>query len=297
MKKVTSALIACLAVAASAGAQQQIQLDSAGYAMIRARAVHLSPHVVLIDSKAHSATLEFSNEGDSVAEADLKLVFAYPVTDEQGHITSPAQPDTAAQSLVHVLQGVPAHVELQPHEKKSVTLSLNKDLPDGEYWTQIVAQRAQVPMTIPAMVNGMPQSVHLNVNLVDNASVWYRKGTMSTGLELSKQRAFVTGDSMLTTCVYMHHTGNAHFTGMVDLTLKNPAGKDTIHAKVPMAVYKDIQPCWNVRVTGMSPGKYTIVMDVTGDRPDIPEAARLPVKPVHLEVPVEIGGNNTSAGK
>ena len=125
------------------------------------RTVTLSPALVTVDPQTHMATVVFTNPGNDTLNADIVIgdtppvpmslnqsnpdVSALIVSDSASKGADTASTNStnsvAAHSLKSWVTGVPTKMTLAPHEKRSVTVTLNAPAaaPSGEYTAWIIA--------------------------------------------------------------------------------------------------------------------------------------------------------------
>lgn len=274
-----------------------LTLDSTAQVLLRHVSVLVTPRLLVLDPQHRMASLTLTNPGDSLLHASVQWEFSYPATDAQGRTaltsTLPATVATSP-SLIPWVHGVPTEVTLRPHQTQAVTMTLQvpPSTPDGEYWAQLVVVRPNTPLLLAAhTAAGVATTVHAQLTLRDEVSVFYRQGAMTTGLTLTQPQATVT-DGVVRACVHVHRTGTAHFAGSVHVAIHDDrTGRDTLATTLPLAVYYALAPCYSVSVPGLAPGHYTVTLRYdTTDRPDLPSAFQLPMTPVQAAIPFEIPG-------
>lgn len=135
-----------------------------GLSISRVSGVQVGPGPIVVDPKTHTATVQFVNDGDDTAHANITVqdksaeradfnaqVDALQRSIERGHGATGAAPqksatkatgtDTAAKrwSLASWIQDLPKQVTLAPHEKRTVTLHLTvpSKLAAGTYSTYL----------------------------------------------------------------------------------------------------------------------------------------------------------------
>ena len=276
--------------------------------------VQLSPHLLLLDSKTKSATLEFRNPSDSVKQATVQVQFAYldgphglpadtTIIDPTGKVVEPydtviAQPGPTDHFAGRWLSGVPTTVTLAPHATKRVTIRIAPPptLPAGEYWARIqtvvptaprrggtrdVRQRYAVPTKLRVPL------------LRDTCLVLYRQGLLHMGIAIgpgaiaridSANIGGVDHESFshaLWVRLPLHLTGNVPFRGMMHSEYRNLTTGEVVNPnRLPFLLMKDGVEHTVIETDVLSPGSWEYTLTFDSDDPDLPPGLRLPMPPV-----------------
>lgn len=285
-------------------------------AVRQAHAVQIAPHLVVFDPTHTSTTLTLSNQGSVPAEADIVIELGYTFWQNRDAALFPthdaiddprdtviATPTARDHSATAWLSGVPTHVRLQPHQRRTVTLRIAPPahLPDGEYYARIVTivrpkRRGSGAARDTRQMYQLPVTGTIVAPLRDSARVFYRQGPQRMGVQLSQGvAAFDTtpagqalGGHVIRYKVHIHLTGTAHFEGYKSnyfllatgdtVPLSDPDGQAfTIHHDGYMAV--------DVSTAGLNPGPQTFVFRLIPQQTEFPVTQRLPMQPVELKIP------------
>jgi hypothetical protein len=256
----------------------------------RAGTPHVVPGIAVFSAATPRIVFTISNPLDSVAQVDLAVRLSYPHVDTAGTLV----PDSLStvQDAAHDMSGwvhAPAHLTIAPHAMQAVVMTVTPPEPvrTGEYWTTLVITTRRAVLSyrqflgdsVVQLSGGMMtiQAKPVIADLIATVPIVYRRGTVATGLVLPRPpRTTLVGDSVARVCASVHRTGAAHADALVRVTLVSATRRDTAGATVPLGVYTDMTPCLPINVRSLPPGTYTATVNVTGDRDDLPSAARLP---------------------
>ena len=265
----------------------------------RAGQLRIQPRLVLFSPAATHVTLQITNPLDSVAVVDLALRLTYPQVNAVGTLIPDSLGTTARaleHDMTHWVQGLPTHLTIAPHGTQSLvlTVAVPPAVQAGEYWTTLVATTRHVVLDISKFLHHLPPAPSSNAqvspepvttDLVTTLPLVYRRGTLTAGLRLRQApNATMIGDSLVRVCLPLSVTGTAHADALLHVAVLPAAAGDTGAVLVPLSVYEDMAPCVALDVQALAPGPYTAAISITGDRPDLPAAARLPVPPLHTTV-------------
>jgi hypothetical protein len=253
-------------------------------------AIFVSPTAVFIDDRTRSAQITIGNSGDSPEEASIELKFGFPDADSAGtpYIRFVEDPGPEFPSAAEWIRAFPQRVRLEPGTEQVVRLLARppENLPDGEYWTRMIVtgRGATIPVT------GGDSAVHVGVNLEIRlvTSVMFRKGRVSTGVEVRGLTAEAEGDS-LAVWAHLARQGNAAYLGTADVELVTPRGL-TLHTwSTPLAVHVGMRRRFAFPLERIEPGDYKVRFRLRAVRPDLPAERVLPAPTVTDSVAVRVG--------
>ena len=254
-----------------------------------AQGILVAPHSIFIDHRSRGGFVELYNPEARPVEVELLTLYGYPVTNPQGQlelrvIEAPGPDDPSASAWIQVL---PRRVLIPPLTKQTIRLLGRPpaNTPDGEYWArlEIRAREGQVPVTGVDSTQGIQMRLNLEVRTI--IPVYYRKGPVTSGLELGDVRATLEPDSIRVR-LRLKRSGNAAYIGTVRGSLRDQNNREVRSFSTPIAVYYDIEPRFGLSRDGLPPGTYTLQVEVAPERTDIPPEQLLRSPPVRAVVSV-----------
>ena len=249
-------------------------------------AIVLAPHALFLDHHTRSGVLYIHNPGDSPEEVTVELEYGYPASDSAGgvHIELIPDPSPEAPSAAGWVRALPQRMRIAPGTRQAVRLLAQPPagLKDGEYWSRIiVCSRAAQP---PAPVTDDPSvRVGLTLEMRTITSLTYRKGPLSTGVELDDFVIDPPSDTLVA-AVRLSRRGNAAYLGKIEFTLTDAQGREQGGWEQAIAVYWDLYRRYQLPTTGLAAGKYTLAVRLSTERQDIPSTQLLPAAVVERKL-------------
>lgn len=253
--------------------------------------VLVAPTTVIIDARSRTSSLLLVNQGDEPAEVDISSFFAYTVTDSAGQLQlhAPDSADTDLVSAAEWIRAFPRRMTIAPRSQQTVRLLVTPpaDLPDGEYWARlaVLARGGRVPLeasTDTSIVN-----VGLSIEVRTLLPVLYRKGRVETGIALSGLRASRVADSVVVRG-RLERLGNAAMIGTLRSELVDSDGRVRAAFTQPVSTYLALEPRFVTPADSIPGGAYTLRMEVSPERRDLPPEALLPFRTVRDSVAVHL---------
>lgn len=258
---------------------------------LTAQGVLIAPTTVVIDARSRTSSILLVNQGDEPAEVDISTFFAYTITDSTGQLQLHA-PDSTEPGLVSAAEWIrafPRRMTIAPKSQQTVRLLVSPpaDLPDGEYWARlaVLARGGRVPLetsTDTSLVN-----VGLSIEVRTLLPVLYRKGKVETGIALSRLRATRVADSVVIRG-RLERQGNAAMIGTLRGELVDAAGRVRAAFTQPVSTYLALEPRFVAPADSVPSGEYTLRMEVSPERRDLPPEALLPFRAVRDSVAVHL---------
>ncbi|MFZ5622840.1 MAG: hypothetical protein ACOY71_00240 [Gemmatimonadota bacterium] len=250
----------------------------------------VAPHAVFIDHRTRVAQVFLVNNGTVPEEVTIDLKFGYPDTDSAGTIFVRLFDSTTADqpSAAGWIKAYPRRVLVQPGERQVVRLLATPpaDLPDGEYWTRLIAtSRDGRPIGAAADTGAVGAGVSLQLRTI--ISVTYRKGQLTTGIVADEFTPTVEHDSLVSWTT-LRREGTAAFLGTARISLTNDAGKVVRSWTTPVGIYYTLRRRMTFPLEGLAPGRYTAKLEVTTQRYDIDRRDVLPAKPVERSAEIVV---------
>jgi P pilus assembly chaperone PapD len=260
-------------------------------AWLAAQGILVAPHSIFIDHRTRGGFVELYNPEARPVEVELLTLYGYPVTNALGQlelrvVEAPGKTDPSASGWIQVL---PRRVLIPPLTKQTIRLLGRPpaETADGEYWArlEIRAKEGQVAVNGADSTPGIQMRLNLEVRTI--IPVYYRKGPVTSGLELSDARATVEPDS-IGVRLRLKRSGNAAYIGTVRGSLRDQGNREVQSFSTPIAVYYDIDPRFGLSRAGLAPGRYTLHLEVAPERTDIPPEQLLRSAPVRTSVPIVV---------
>jgi hypothetical protein len=251
-------------------------------------AILVAPHAVFMDHRTRTGQVYLVNTGGTPEEVTIDLKYGYPATDSAGNIgiTFMDEPPASEPSAAAWIRAYPRRLVLAPGQRQVVRLlaSPPAGLPDGEYWSRLIATSRGGQVQVAQADTGMQVGVSLELRTV--ISVSYRKGAVTTGVVVDSFAAEARRDSLVV-WLAASRQGNAAYLGEVGLQLLQ--GKTAVrHWETPLAVYHPLRRRYAFALDSLPAGAYTLQLDVSTARNDLDQTNVLPAAPVRRSVPVRV---------
>jgi hypothetical protein len=252
-------------------------------------AVLVAPHAVFINHRTRSGQLTLVNTGNTPEEVTVELQYGYPDTDSAGNIfvRLVADPDTSQPSAAAWVRAFPRRVLVQPGDRQVVRLLAQPpaNLPDGEFWSRILVTSRGQQLALQGADTAVRAGVSLEVRTI--LALTYRKGEVRTGIRLTDFRPSIEHDSLVA-WVGLQREGNAAFLGTTRVQLRDPSGDVRAEWSTPTAVYFRVLRRYAFPLESVSPGSYTVALDVSTQRDDLPQSVVLPAAPLHESAGIQV---------
>jgi hypothetical protein len=262
-----------------------------GAAPLAGQGVLVAPHAVYIDHARRNGTVTLYNPNPEPAEITISTAFGYPVSDSLGHfaLRTVEHPDSTLPSAAEWVQAFPRRLTIAPLERQTVRLLATPPagLPDGEYWARLIISTRGGRLPVAGIGDTAAVRVQLNLVVNTNIGLAYRKGTLATGVALSKLRVRVRRDSV-EVWSRLERRLTAAYVGTVRAALVDSAGKVRSTLSAPIAVYFVMEPRYALAVGGLAPGLYWLRYEVVTDREDLDPAVVLQAAAVRDSVELRL---------
>lgn len=251
--------------------------------------VSIAPTSLFFDSQDKFESLTISNSGQQAQEISISTEFGYPTTTKEGNLTVVRDSVLAeTKSIAEWIKVFPQRFTLQPNQRQTVRFVARApgNLGPGGYWSRVKIRSNPVSPPIESVDEGQ---VGAQINLVVNQVIaaHYRTQDAKTGVNISAVE-FSQQEDTGQIAVSMKQTGNAPFVGSVNLELKDENGVGVYQTSTTNSVYTTITRTFNIDLTDVSPGKYTISGEVTSQRRDVNQSKLLQIKPVTFQKQISI---------
>ena len=261
-------------------------IPSAGYGEIT-----ISPKSVFAGAAKRMVPVYISNPGEAESEVWAEIKYGYVRSDDSGRanifIDSASTDETSAEAWV---KAYPQHFILPPGKVQTIRIVSYPppNLRDGEYWARIVVYAKPRNPLKKVTKDFTPRKSRVGLVQALSIPYYYRQGKVTTGLESSSLN--VTSSPKEAVCTFtLTRIGNAAFNGMMTIRLVNSQGKLVSSKSEVQVVFKSYFVREVLDRTTISPGKYTLEVEIEGGkRRDIDKKELLNTPPLRLSSPVEL---------
>jgi hypothetical protein len=227
-----------LAIAAAAAAAL---LSAASVAYVRA--VSVSPMSVFMDHSTRTGTITLYNPNPLPTEIDIAFAFGYPVSDSAGEVTVPLHDVAPAgePSAVAWLRAFPRRLILEPGQQQVVRILAQPpaDLPDGEYWSRVLITATGGRPPVEQMVQPDVR-VAISMRTIVVASLNYRKGRLTTGIDVTGTELVRTGAGLQFT-IDMARRGEAAYLGRIRVQALDTGNRVIEEQEDVISVYRTLR--------------------------------------------------------
>ncbi|HSJ32952.1 MAG TPA: hypothetical protein VK933_16040 [Longimicrobiales bacterium] len=207
------------------------------------RAVSVSPMSVFLSHTNRTGTITLYNPNPLPEEIEISFAFGYPQSDSVGDVTVPLS-EVAPEgepSAVPWLRAFPRRLVLQPGQQQVVRILAQPPagIEDGEYWSRVLVTATGGRPPVEQQVQPDVR-VAISMRTIIVASLNYRKGALSTGIELTDARAERTAGGLQVT-MDMARQGQAAYLGHIGIEVLDAAGKVLHEEQDVLSVYRTLR--------------------------------------------------------
>jgi hypothetical protein len=233
--------------------------------------VALAPTAVFLD-KNGLGTLYVTNNSANPQEITVSFQFGYTAENEAGNLY--IRYDDSARFSSHGFDNIKAFprtfiLPAKQQQLVRIQVRMPKDKADGTYFNRIKVGSAAQVGDVGDAGNTDGVSTKVNVRFEQVIAVFYKKGTATTGVTVSKATAEIEKNLLLTTLDYKV-SGNSPFLGRTKTVLKDANGMAVLEQTNPIVLYFE----GNRKVAfslpeDFKPGRYTLEVTFETKRNDI----------------------------
>jgi P pilus assembly chaperone PapD len=244
--------------------------------------VVVAPKLVNLSDEERFASVFVENRTNRPQEVLLEFKFGYPVTDSLGSVSMHYGDQEAADSLAvgQFIRPYPQRFLLPPGQRQRVRLALRPpdDLPDGMYWTRLAFTASQYQQDSPPSAKAAVET-KINYRFRQVISVFYRHGSLETGLRFRKMRSSRDPDNIYITS-RVERTGNAPYLGTALLeVVDDSTGTVVATQENKAAVYFDMTHRFAVPRPDLTAGTYRATVTYETRRKDVASSDLVPASP------------------
>lgn len=246
----------------------------------------VAPTGVYLDDADPAGVVRLYNPGTDPAEVSVEAIFGYPTTDEDGQVHMDLRPEGDPRSAADWVQILPRRLVIPPGERRAVRVLARppQELPEGEYWTRLVVTSQGQKLPVSGVDTTVVQ-VGLNLRVRTIIALAYRRGQVTTGVEVGAFDPQIVGDSLVV-WPELRRQGNAAYIGRMRLELQDADDSVVRSWDSQVAVYETFHRRYAHDVAGLPPGVYRVVLRLDTEREDIARSERLASVPIELEAPL-----------
>ncbi len=222
--------------------------------------ISLAPSFVFIDENTGVGNLFVSNKGDKAQEVSITFSFGYPGSDSEGNLVMQYEDQEAYSmfALDTMIRAFPRSFTLQGGEQRTVRIQV---LPahrrkDGFFFTRMkVLSKPETAEVSEPTEEGI--STRISFNFEQVTAVFYRKGPVSTGVEVTRVETSADSSS-LDIKAHLKRTGNAPFLGSMVAKLKDSKGQVVAESQITTTAYFDVIRRISLPLEGIKAGAYNL---------------------------------------
>ena len=252
-------------------------------------AIYVSPTAVFMDERNRAAQITIGNSGDAPEEATIELKFGFPDVDSAGtpYIRFVEDPGPEFNSAADWIRAFPQRVRLEPRSQQVVRLLARPpdSLPDGEYYTRMIITGRGASIRLGSTDSAVRAGLNLEIRLV--TSVTYRKGRVTTGVNIRGLAAEADGDS-LSVWAHMAREGNGAYLGTAEVEVLNLAGTILRRYQTVVAVHYPVRRRFSFPLDSLASGDYKVRFRLRARRTDLPEERVLAAPTVMDSIAVRV---------
>ncbi|HEX6983642.1 MAG TPA: hypothetical protein VF181_12855 [Balneolaceae bacterium] len=250
--------------------------------------VSIAPTSLFFTEQSRFSSLTVSNGGDTPQEISISMKFGYPTTQNGNLVIASDSVLAQKKSMASWIKVFPRSFTLQPHQRQVVRFVARapQGLKDGGYWSRVKITSSAVSAPIGTVgANQVGAQINLIVNQVISAH--YRTGKAATDVEVTSID-FTQKDNTGSVAVSMKQTGNTPFIGSIGFVITNENGDKVYQTNTTNSVYTTITRNFNIDLSKIESGKYTISGMIISQRNDISQDKLLQIKPVSFQKEITI---------
>tara|TARA_R110002126_G_scaffold42758_2_gene123046 strand:+ start:5967 stop:6797 length:831 start_codon:yes stop_codon:yes gene_type:complete len=252
--------------------------------------VTIAPTNLFIDSNSKFGTYMVINGSNETQEISIDFFFSYADLDESGNRTLVKGDTVMAEkhSIVEYVKAFPKNFKLAPDQRQIVRLRISapNTLSDGTYWSRI--ETSSTPEAPPIELQS-DQAVTAQVGIIVKqvTGLFYKKGTVNTGIEVSGIRHERDGDKLNVFTDFLK-TGNSPFLGSITTSLLDKSGRVVKTGFISTSIYFDGTHKQELDISDLAKGTYSVKVTFETNRSDISEKDIVSMEPVNQTTSFEI---------
>ena len=244
----------------------------------------VQPSFLFLNQSRSSIPITVRNPGNTAVEVWLEVKFGYVTSNDTGQtIIIYDTLGTPSESAVQWIKFYPQRFRLEPLRSQIVRVMVSPppNIRDGEYWARVLIGNQDVkdprkPADIGKGKSGITFAQQIGIPL------HYRKGVVTTGLDLKNVDVSVTQDK-INIKMDLNRLGNASYWGGATFSLFDSQKKRVLLTKKDIVVYTNYHGRIEIDRSKIPPGTYSLEVDISPDlRTNVRKSDLIPSEPIHI---------------
>ncbi len=279
MKKSLHSLVSlCLLLVASIALQAQVTI---------------MPTSIFIHDAMGVESLNISNYSETPQEVRISFEFSYAGYDSLGNLVMVDHDTTTAEryGLGDYVRAFPRSFVLQPKSQQLVRVQVKpmRDKTDGTYWTRMIISSNAPAKDIETVQMAEGVGTRINYIFNQNIPVFYKKGKVSTGLQIASVDAQL-GNEQLDVVARLIPQGNSPYNGSVQARIVDEKGDLVAEKETNTVVYFEALRRVEIPLpeAGLPSGNYQVELLYQTQRRDIGTKELVQTEPVRYNFPLNV---------
>ncbi len=245
-------------------------ITTSGYTVAQ---VTISPTNLFINHQSKFGTYMVINGSNQAQEISIEFIFGYSDSDADGNRFLVYDDSVKAEqySIKNWIRAFPRNFTLQPGQRQIVRLRVNSpnNLEDGTYWARI--KTTSSPESAPVELQASETvTARVGFKIEQVTGVYLKKGTVSTGIEITGMRTNKAENGMLEVVSDIIRTGNSPFLGSIEVNLYDSDNKKLdVPSFISTTIFFDGTHKQEIDISTLSPGTYSAEMVFRTQRNDV----------------------------
>lgn len=250
--------------------------------------VSIAPTSLFFDNQSRFSSLTISNGGNEAQEISISMEFGYPTTKNGNLVIANDSALAQEKSMAEWIKVFPQSFTLQGQQRQVVRFVARppQGLEPGGYWSRIRISSNPVSPPIESVQNNRV-GAQINVIINQVIAAYYLTEGATTKLDITSVD-FTQNGNAGSIAISMEQTGNSPFVGSIDLKVTSEEGNTIYQTATTNSVYTTITRKFNIDLSNVEPGNYTISGVITSQRNDISQDKLLQIEPVTFQKEITI---------
>ena len=231
----------------------------------------VAPNAVVITAPSRSTEMYIRMSPDaSPMEFNMSSYFAVPGTDSSGNFHLSESREQRARDASASIRFTPRRFILNAGEHQLVRITVTNDtLPDGEYWSRVVASAKMVPNVSISSTDAVSASIGLEIQTV--TGFLYRKGDLRSDIMLNHASLVQKNDSLFLD-LDLAKESNAAWLGTVKVAVEDSLGVEIHRTTMAANAYLGGKYRYHIPMSLARSGVYRahITLHTQRDDPTLP---------------------------